>query len=208
MFSGVLVFTWLAILALCYGFVKIPRLFIDWLRTLVTILDIIGSSQKLGHQAILASGQIDYPIYLNAPYRLATVLTGCVVAYFWTLFPFPITDRSLLSEKLGDLVFLLAKSHDCGHSIASLKMSGKEGEMALKTSPGRKLMKVLHRLFHEMMTLIPELKAHALFQKFEFPIGGRFPATRYMSIMTEMTKSVPLLPNPECLDICLNQTAS
>ena len=186
-----LVFTWLAFFALSYGFVKVPKFFVVWLCILVTIIAIIGSSlqsHKLGHAAAVASGQIDYPIYTNAPYRLATVLAGCLVAYIWTLFPYPITDRSLLGEKLGDLVFLLAKYHDCGHSIASLKMRGKEGDMALKTSPGRKLQKVQHRLFHEIMTLIPALRMHALFQKFEFPIGGRFPAGRYMAIMQDMTK--------------------
>ena len=186
-----LVFTWLSFFALFYGFVKIPKFFAIWLCILVTIIAIIGSSlqsSKLGHKAILASGQIDYPIYTNAPYRLATVLAGCLVSYIWTLFPYPITDRSLLSEKLGDLVFLLAKYHDCGHSIASLKIREKEGDMVLKTSPGRKLQKVQHRLFCEIMTLIPALRMHSLFQRFEFPIGGRFPANRYMAITQEMIK--------------------
>jgi hypothetical protein len=67
-------------------------------------------------------------------------------------------------------------------------MRGEEGDMALKDSPGRKLQKVQHRLYHEIMTLIPALKMHALFQKFEFPIGGRFPVNPYMAIMQEMTK--------------------
>ena len=186
-----MVFTWLTFFALDYGFVKVPKFFVVWLCILVTVIATIGSalqSSKLGRPAILATGQIDYPIYENAPYRLATVLAGCLIAYFWTLFPYPITDRSLLGEKLGDLLHLLAKFHDCGHSIASLKMRGKEADTALTNSPGRKLQKVYHRLFHEIMTLIPALKTHALFQKFEFPIGGRFPANRYMAVMNEITK--------------------
>ena len=185
-----IVFLWLAFFALNYGFVKVPKFFIAWLCIVLTIIATIGSalqSVKLG-DAIKASGQINYPIYELAPYRLATIIAGCFIAYFWTLFPYPITDRGLLGEKLGDLLHLLAKFHDCGHSIASLKTRGKEGDMALKSSPGRKLEKAYHRLFHEIMTLIPALKMHALFQKFEFPIGGRFPANRYMAIMKEMTK--------------------
>ena len=189
--AGVLVMTWLAFFNLSYGFIKHPKYFVVWICVLVTIIAIIGSalqSKKLGHDAAIASGQVDYPIYLNAPYRLATVLGGCVVAYFWTLFPYPITDRGLLGRKLGNMLFLLAKFHDCGHARVSLRMRDKEGDMALKTSPGRMLQKVQHQLFHEIMTLLPELRMHALFQKYEFPIGGKFPIERYNTVMKEVTK--------------------
>lgn len=189
--SGVLVFTWLAFFILSYGFIKLPKYFAVWLCVLVPIIAIIGTSlqsQKLGHAVVAASGQIDYPIYLNAPYRLATVLVGSLVAYIWTVFPYPITDRSLLGEKLGDIMFLLAKYQHCGYLIATLKMKGMEGDMGLKSSRGRQLQQVQHRLFQQIMTSIPALKMHALFQRFEVPIGGAFPVRRYMIILQEVTR--------------------
>ncbi|RAH73279.1 uncharacterized protein BO66DRAFT_315857 [Aspergillus aculeatinus CBS 121060] len=188
--AGVLVFTWLAFFALSYGFIKVPKFFAVWLCILVPVVAVIGTSlqsQKLGHAAVVASGQEDYPVYLSAPYRLLTVLAGCGISYFWTCFPYPITDRGLLAEKLGDFMFLLAKFQDCGHAIASLKMRGLEGDMLIETSPGRRLEKAQYRLFNQIMTLIPPLRMHALFQKFDLPIGGRFPIDTYMAIMKEAT---------------------
>jgi hypothetical protein len=96
-----MVFTWLTFFALDYGFVKVAKVFVVWLCILVTVIATIGSalqSAKLGHEALIKTGQIDYPIFENAPYRLATVLAGCIIAYFWTLFPYPITDHGLLGR--------------------------------------------------------------------------------------------------------------
>lgn len=83
-------------------------------------------------------GQEDYPLYLSAPYRLLSVLAGSFIAYVWTVFPYPITDRGLLGDKLGDMLSLLAQFQDCGHSNASLKLRGPvkdDDMMALDFSP-------------------------------------------------------------------------
>ncbi|OJI83116.1 hypothetical protein ASPTUDRAFT_173910 [Aspergillus tubingensis CBS 134.48] len=195
--AGVLVLTWLAFFCLSYGFIKIPKLFAVWLCILVPIVAIIGialQSEKLGHDTIVATGQDDYPVYLSAPYRLLSVLAGAFIAYVWTLFPYPITDRGLLGDKLGDILVLLAQFHDCGHSIASLKLRGPvpgEGMMTLdsptNTSGGvaGRLARTQERLFQQIMTLIPPSRMHALFQRFDVPVGGRFPVGSYMSIMQE-----------------------
>ncbi|GLB09893.1 hypothetical protein AtubIFM57258_005822 [Aspergillus tubingensis] len=195
--AGVLVLTWLAFFCLSYGFIKIPKLFAVWLCILVPIVAIIGialQSEKLGHDTIVATGQEDYPVYLSAPYRLLSVLAGAFIAYVWTQFPYPITDRGLLGDKLGDILVLLAQFLDCGHSIASLKLRGLaqgEGMMTLdsptNTSGGvaGRLARTQERLFQRIMTLIPPSRMHALFQRFDVPIGGRFPVGSYMSIMQE-----------------------
>ncbi|RDW64418.1 MFS transporter [Aspergillus mulundensis] len=193
--AGVLVLTWLAFFALSYGFIRVPKFFAVWLCVLVPIVAVIGialQSQKLGHETVVASGQADYPVYLSAPYRLLNVLAGSFIAYVWTVFPYPITDRGLLGEKLGDVLCLLAQYQDCAHSITSLKLRGGRGKgddaaLAFRSSPGGTLDGAQQRLFQRIMTLIPPLRMHALFQKFDLPIGGEYPVSKYTAIMQEAT---------------------
>ena len=163
----------------------------SWSRLLPSLAS--PCSRRSGHDTIVATGQEDYPVYLSAPYRLLSVLAGAFIAYVWTLFPYPITDRGLLGDKLGDILILLAQFYDCGHSIASLKLRGLvqgEGMMTLESSTNtggvaRRLTRTQERLFQQIMTLIPPSRMHALFQRFDVPIGGRFPVGSYMSIMQE-----------------------
>ncbi|RDH36292.1 hypothetical protein BDQ94DRAFT_185415 [Aspergillus welwitschiae] len=174
--AGVLTLTWLAFFGLSYGFLKVPKFFAVWLCTLVPIVAIIGialQSQKLGH---------------------TTRSCGSFIAYVWTVFPYPITDRGLLGDKLGDMLSLLAQFQDCGHSIASLKLRGPvkdDDMMALDFSPSPggggagRLAGTQEQLFQRIMTLVTPLRMHALFQKFNIPIGGRYPVRNYMSIMQE-----------------------
>ncbi|KAI2964065.1 hypothetical protein CBS147323_6559 [Aspergillus niger] len=195
--AGVLTLTWLTFFGLSYGFLKVPKFFAVWLCTLVPIVAIIGialQSQKLGHTTVVGMGQEDYPLYLSAPYRLLSVLAGSFIAYVWTVFPYPITDRGLLGDKLGDMLSLLAQFQDCGHSIASLKLRGPvkdDDMMALDFSPSPggggagRLAGTQEQLFQRIMTLVTPLRMHALFQKFNIPIGGRYPVESYMSIMQE-----------------------
>jgi len=61
------------------------------------------------------------------------------------------------------------------HSTIHARMSGTEGDLSLKTSPGRQLEKARHKIFGKLLLLLPSLKQHADFQVFELSIGGKFP---------------------------------
>jgi hypothetical protein len=122
-----------------------------------------------------ASGQPYYPIYELAPYRLACVAGGSFVAFIWTIFPYPLTDRSWLRKDLGSTLYLLANYYSVVHSTIRVRMHGEEGDATLKTSPGRRLEKARHKIFGKLLLLLPSLKQHADFQKFELTIGGKFP---------------------------------
>jgi ABC-type multidrug transport system permease subunit len=94
--AGVIVLLWLFIFIEMYGFLKYPRFIPIWLICIVTQVLIIGYElevRKLGVQAATSNGQPYYPIYQLAPYRLACVAGGSFVAFFWTIFPYPISDR-------------------------------------------------------------------------------------------------------------------
>jgi hypothetical protein len=94
--AGVIVFLWLFIFIEMYGFLKYPRFIPIWLVCIVTQVLIIGYElevRQLGVAQATSNGQPYYPIYLLGPYRLACVAGGSFVAFFWTIFPYPISDR-------------------------------------------------------------------------------------------------------------------
>ena len=122
-------------------------------------------------------------IYQLAPYRLAAVAGGSFVAFIWTIFPYPISDRSWLRKDLGSTLFLLSNYYSAVHSTIGARLHDTEGDMAIKTSPGRQLKKVRHRVFNKLTMLLPSLQQHADWQKWEISIGGKFPRDNYEAII-------------------------
>ncbi|KAA8567922.1 hypothetical protein EYC84_008363 [Monilinia fructicola] len=138
--------------------------------------------RKIGVAIATSQGQPFYPIYELAPYRLACVAGGSFVAFIWTFFPYPLTDRSWLRKDLGATLYILANYYSIVHSTIRSRMRGTEGDVSLKTSPGHRLQKARHRMFGKLLLLIPSLQQHAAWQKFEPTIGGKFPREVYENI--------------------------
>lgn len=57
--------------------------------------------RKIGTSEATTNKQLYQPVYLLAPYRLATTAVGILVAYLFTIFPFPVTEGSELRKNLG-----------------------------------------------------------------------------------------------------------
>lgn len=164
-----------------YFFLKYPRFISIFLVSIVTEVLIIGYElqvRKIGIAASAASGQPYYPTYKLAPYRLACVAGGSFVAFIWTIFPYPLSDRSWIRKDLGTTLYLLANYYSVVHSTIGARMHNNEGDMSLKNSPGRKLEKARHKTFGKMLLLLPSLQQHADWQKWELSIGGKFPRVR------------------------------
>ncbi|KAL2075689.1 hypothetical protein VTL71DRAFT_632 [Oculimacula yallundae] len=187
---GIIVFLWFFIFLEMYFFIKFPRFIAVFLVCIVTQVLIIGYElqvRKIGIEASSASGQPYYPIYQLAPYRLACVAGGSLVAFIWTIFPYPLSDRSWLRKDLGSTLYLLANYYSVVHSTIGARMHGTEGDIALKNSPGKRLEKARHKIFGKLMMLIPSLKQHADWQKWELSIGGKFPRKSYDAITLRCT---------------------
>lgn len=188
---GVIVMLWLFIFLEMYMFLKYPRFVPIWLVTIVTQVLIIGYElevRKLGIAAASANGQPYYPTYKLAPYRLACVAGGSLVSFIWTIFPYPLSDRSWLRRDLGSTLYLLANYYSVVHSTIRARVNDTEGDLALKTSPGRQLEKARHKIFARLLMILPSLKQHADWQKWEPNIGGKFPRDTYESIILRTTK--------------------
>jgi len=66
-------------------------------------------------------------------------------------------------------------------------MHDTEGDMSLKSSPGKRLEKARRKIFGKLLLLLPSLKQHADWQKWEPSIGGKFPRETYDAITLRAT---------------------
>jgi hypothetical protein len=74
------------------------------------------------------------------------------------------------------------------HSTIQSRMHGTEGDMSLKSSPGRRLEKIRYKIFGKLLLLLPSLQQHAEWQKWEPTIGGKFPRATYDAITRSCIK--------------------
>ncbi|KAH8725865.1 hypothetical protein GQ44DRAFT_680675 [Phaeosphaeriaceae sp. PMI808] len=185
---GILVFVWFFVAIGFYVPLKRIDLVIVGLISVVTATMIVGYELQLRKIGVTAStqttGQPAYPIYILGPYRLATVVCGVGVAFFWTIFPYPITEHSALRQKLGGALYLSANFYSIMHEQVMARIRGDTGdEENDKTSPGYALTKARNKVYAKQMLTLQGLKMHAEFVKWEFPMGGKFPRKEYEEII-------------------------
>lgn len=188
---GVIVFLFLFVSAAFYVPIKMFRFRVVGVIIIITTAMIIGYElqvRQVGEKIATANGQPYYPTYLLAPYRLATVSGGIAVAFIWTFFPYPISEHSVLRQSLGASLYLLANYYSIIHETISARMRGDEGNLALKSSAGRKLEKARHKVFSKQMLMLNGLRTYSGFLRWEVPIGGRFPKKKYDAIIVCVEK--------------------
>ncbi|KAI9837323.1 MAG: hypothetical protein M1819_000397 [Sarea resinae] len=189
--GGVITLFWFVTFLEFYFFVKFPRFIIAAIMTIITQIVILGYELQvgqLGKKVSTSTGQPFYPTYKLAPYRLAVVSAGMAVAFFWTIFPYPINDSSQLRKDLGSSLYLLANYYSCVHETVRMRLRGKEGDPELKNSPGCKLNKARNQVFSKEMMLLSGLRQHSDFSVYELKVGGKFPKQRYDTIIDGVQK--------------------
>lgn len=110
------------------------------------------------------------------------------VAYFWTIFPVPIMERSLLRRDLGGSLFILARYLSVVSSTVDHRLRDKEGNASLKSSPGRKLEKMRHELLNQEIALLASMRQNLALISWEPSLGGDFPKESYEALVTEVQK--------------------
>lgn len=146
----------------------------------ITITLVIGYEmqvRKIGIATAVSNGQRYWPIYDLAPIRLLTVISGLFVAWVFSVFPYPVTEHSQLRQSLGSTLYLLANYYSLMHETVQTRLKGAEGDLALKSSPGRRLAKVRHKIYAKCNVVLAGLRSRSGFLKFDIPIGGKHAAT-------------------------------
>lgn len=188
---GVFVFLWLFTFVEYYFFFKYPQFIPAIIMCIVTQVLILGyelQTRALGIAASESSGQPFYPLYELAPYRLATVVGGAFVAFFWTVFPSPFSDKNWLRKDLSATLYLLANYSGVIYTTMKGTLSGTLGDMEIPDTPAHNLFKIRRKMFGKLTLLLPSLQMHANFQKFEPTIGGKFPEEQYQEIILRSTR--------------------
>lgn len=88
---------------------------------------------------------------------------------------------------------MLANYYSVVHATNAARLHNTEGDMEQKSSPGRQLEKVRHKIFSKLMILLPSLQQHADWQKWEISIGGKFPRETYDEIAFRATNIMSYL---------------
>lgn len=131
--------------------------------------------RKLGVPISTAGGQPAYPIYELAPYRLACVVGGLLVAFFWVYFPYPVQTQSLLRQDLAAALHLLAKLSAAVTAESRPRSDG----LAMDADQRGSLAETKRRLFVSLSILLPIIRERAQFTRFSITFGGRFPRETY-----------------------------
>ncbi|KAK8017241.1 hypothetical protein PG991_008317 [Apiospora marii] len=180
---GILVFLFVFLVFEHYFLLKFPQFTPAVMICMVTHVMIIGYELqvvKLGVAASEASGQVYYPIYTLAPYRLACVAAGCAVAFFWT--------RTWIRRDLSATLYLLANYFSVIDESLKSKLHGTGGDPRHKRSPTNRLKKHRQLLLGKLLLLLPSLKLHADWQRWEPTLGGAFPRAVYEDIIKRATR--------------------
>ncbi|KAK0646981.1 hypothetical protein B0T16DRAFT_429608 [Cercophora newfieldiana] len=189
--AGVIVFLWLFIFVEFYFFLKYFRFIPAVIIVIITQVLIVGYELQvltLGVDVAERTGQPYYKIYLLAPYRLACVAGGSVVAFFWTIFPKPLTDRTWLRRDLSATLYLMANYFGVINSTLEASVDRTAGDITTPHTPAHQLHKAGRKIFGKVMLLIPSMSQHSEWQKWEPTIGGKFPREAYDDIILRSTR--------------------
>lgn len=118
---------------------------------------------------------------------------GSLVAFVWTIFPSPLTDRTWLRRDLSATLYLLANYFGVVSSTLRSNVRGTAGDVNMPGSPAHHLFKVGRKIFGKVMLLVPSMRQHAEWQKWEPTIGGKFPREAYDDILMRSTRIMAYL---------------
>ncbi|KAF2225664.1 hypothetical protein BDZ85DRAFT_272383 [Elsinoe ampelina] len=187
-FAGVIVFYWFFMLWGFFIILKFPKitpvgLIYSITNTLIIAYEI--QAVTLGLDQATSSGQAYYPTYLLAPYRLAAVSAGLLLAWIWTIFPFPLSEHSELRRDLGSALYLLANYNSVMDETVRARVHG-DADLSSPSSPYFQLEKARNKIYAKSTLTLQTLRMHTSFLKFDVPIGGRFPVETYTRIINRV----------------------
>jgi hypothetical protein len=145
--------------------------------------------RQLGEETVAESGHAVYPPYIIFPYRLAIVSLGVVVAYFWTLFPFPLSEHAELREEVAKSCYILATFSKCIQQTIHTSLHGVSGALDDPTSPGFHLQATRRRIFRKYQSMAASARTYFGFLDWEFSLGGRFPKGSYSEILAILERA-------------------
>ena len=140
-------------------------------------------NRKLGKERVEKLGQMVLPEYKLAPQRLAITAAGLAVAYFWTIFPYPLSEHTELRQDLGHMLYLLAGYN----SMVKETIMGRTRRRAAgpETTQGdidnMATLKKKHQT--ELQMSFAHLRQQLNMTKYQVILGGRYPQDKYAELI-------------------------
>lgn len=178
---------------------KFPSLRVICMLAILTTTLIIGYElqvQRLGKEVATSQGQPYYPIYLLAPYRLATTSGGIAVAFFWTIFPFAISEHTILRQGLGASLYLLALYNSLEGEIHTEKRVDQGNDLKVHVRSLQDVEKTRRKIHSKSYSVLRDLKTMMGYLRWEIPLIGRFPRGQYEAIISKIERCVGLTTVP------------
>lgn len=179
--SGVLIILYLWMMLFHWFMVKRPKYFSIGIISAMTVVVVIG--YVFEEKALREQIQPSYPPYLIGPYRFLCVIVGVVVAFLFTIFPYPITESSEIRRGTATLLHLLAKYYTMSHATSLARIRGFEGDVRIKHSPGWFLEKAREKTLSKTQRIIIRLKLSSAMLPWQLNFGGAFPKEIYAKLL-------------------------
>lgn len=111
------------------------------------------------------------------------ILAGVGIAFFWTIFPYPILESQELPKRFGDAIFTLAELHMGVHMAVYSKIDGLgDAQDHSETTPFDDVFALEKRLVYELTALRMVLDN----SQFEIHIANPFPKDTYEAILAKL----------------------
>nr|POF21094.1 hypothetical protein CFP56_66508 [Quercus suber] len=126
----------------------------------------------------------------TGPIRLATVCGGLALAWFWTWFPYPLTESAVLRRSTAKCMYLMANYYSILHETFKIRVRGEEEPNNGKDNPSYQLDKARSKIYSKANILLASTREQAGFVRFDIPIGGPFPRQKYTEIINLLQDSL------------------
>jgi len=180
---GVIVLSLVVLAVHFYFFLQDPRRIRTILSSFTTYLLIIGYALevgKIGVNSIEQSGQQYLPVYQLAPYRILVTFIGVVLAFIFTIFPFPVTSGDILRQDTARQFHLFSSLYSLTRSrMGVVVVSDGTRESAI-------LKKMLGKVGEGCIVIQGRCMENLMYTKWEPNLRHRFPAETYEKLLTAM----------------------
>lgn len=112
------------------------------------------------------------------------------MAYFWTIFPYPVSESTELRKDIGAALYLLANLYSVVHESIKSRVQQIDGDENVKGTRAYHLDKARSQVFLKLIGLLSRLKQNSAFSKAQIRVGGRFPREEYEGLIECLTRLV------------------
>ncbi|KAK9365602.1 hypothetical protein V1509DRAFT_369875 [Lipomyces kononenkoae] len=175
--AGMIVFMFIYMAGSFYFCVVKPKYTLLAIVSAVTPIISVGYAmnvQKLSTETLSKTNTLKFPIYQDAAYRLVNVLAGLAVAYFWSIFPFPVTEGAIMRQHMGSCTYLLARYNAIISESLLIEERGLVPQLLVQ-----KLQQARLDVLQQVNRSIVKLKASSALNKWQVTIGEEFPIKAY-----------------------------